>query len=436
VDLSKIDVFVAPRPKRWMIRATTVINRVAMLHGVSGLRDIWPFSLVPGIRGISNVRIVDLPDADFERLKATCGAGKATFIVPNHPEFFTDWMIDKELLWRTAPMAASWATHTVVNGPGGLMQKFWLANNLIAQIPGNSDGSRRYSVEWAAKGNGVLLHPEGSVGWHNDWIAPLLPGAVEMAADALALGRGTMPDFRTFVVPVGWKFVFLDDAEPGLRKEAAYVRRRLGLPPARRAVSSAQQVFDIYDALTRRDFERYGLTASGSSPLRQRHAALLDLLGGMLTEAIGFDKTNASREELLRAARRWLRENRSVEKRRREEVRELLDDLARVARLGAFAFEAEDITQEQVAEHLKRLRNDYCKGTLRDSINRFVPQPVAPRKAIIRVPEPIEILDTKPDVEKILAELRHRLQAALDQINAELRGQGAFRVEKNPFRQD
>jgi hypothetical protein len=195
-------------------------------------------------------------------------------------------------------------------------------------------------------------------------------------------------------------------------------------------------VFDIYDALTRRDFERYGLTASGSSPLRQRHAALLDLLGGMLTEAIGFDKTNASREELLRAPRRWLRENRSVEKRRREEVRELLDDLARVARLGAFAFEAEDITQEQVAEHLKRLRNDYCKGTLRDSINRFVPQPVAPRKAIIRVPEPIEILDTKPDVEKILAELRHRLQAALDQINAELRGQGAFRVEKNPFRQD
>ena len=61
---------------------------------------------------------------------------------------------------------------------------------------------------------------------------------------------------------------------------------------------------------------------------------------------------------------------------------------------------------------------------------------MAPRKAIIRVPEPIEILDTKPDVEKILAELRHRLQAALDQINAELRGRGAFRVEKNPFRQD
>ncbi len=425
----------APRPKRWMIRATSVVNRVAMLHGVPGLRDIWPFSRVPGVRGICDVRVVDVPAADLERLKAMCGAGKATFIVPNHPEFFTDWMIDKEILWRTAPMAASWATHTVVNGLGGLMQKFWLANNLIAQIPGNSDAAKAYSVQWAAKGNGVLLHPEGAVGWHNDWVAPLLPGAVEMAADALALGRAAKSDFRAFVAPVVWKLVFLEDAEPGLLREAAYVRQRLGLSDAPRGASSARQVFDIYDALTRRDLERYGLTASTSAPLRQRHAALLAFLGRMLVDAIGFDKPHATREELLRRARRWLRENGSAERSRREEVRELAGDLARVARLGAFAFEAEDITQEQVAEHLKRLRNDYCKGTLRDSINRFVPQPVAPRKAIIRVPEPIEIIDPALDVKNSVDELRRRLQARLNDLNAELRRQGGFRFEPNPFNQ-
>ena len=417
-----------------MIRATSVLNRVGMLHGVPFLRDLWPFSRVPGIRAIANIRTIDLPDDDLTRLEAVCGPRKATFIVPNHPEFFTDWMIDKELLWRVAPLAASWATHTVVNGLGTLMQKFWLANNLIAQIPGNAEAGKRHSVEWAAKGHGVLLHPEGAVGWHNDWVAPLMPGAVEMAAAALALGRQTMPDFRAFVAPVVWKLVFIEDAEPGLLKEAAYVRGRIGLPRAQADASSAQQVFDIYDVLTRRDFDRYGLTAASSAPLRQRHAALLDFLGQMLGQAIDYAQPTPSRDDLLRAARRWLRENKAAEKSRREEVRELLDDLTRVARLGAFAFEPADITQEQIAEHLKRLRNDYCKGTLRDSVSAFMPQPVAPRRAIIRVPEPIEISDA-PDVPVVLADLRRRLQTALDEINAELRGQGGLRLHKNPFRE-
>ena len=74
---------------------------------------------------------------------AVCGPGKATFIAPNHPEFFTDWMIDKEISARVSPLAAAWATHVVVNGIGWLAQKFWLANNLIAQIPGNSAAGAR-----------------------------------------------------------------------------------------------------------------------------------------------------------------------------------------------------------------------------------------------------------------------------------------------------
>jgi hypothetical protein len=429
--LSKIDVFVAPEPKRWMIRATSVLNRVAMLHGVPGLRDLWPFSSIPGIRAIANVRTIDLPDADLARLRSVCGKGRATFIVPNHPEFFTDWMIDKELLWRTAPMAASWATHTVVNGLGRLMQRFWLANNLIAQIPGNSEPAKRHSVEWAAKGHCVLLHPEGAVSWHNDWVAPLMPGAAEMAAEALELGRKTDPKFRAFLAPVVWKFVFLGDAEPGLLAEADYVARRLGMHPIRG--SSAERVFAIYDALMRRDAEKYGLAMSTSMTLQQRQAALIELLRQDLARAIGQTEAVIGRDELLRAARRWLRKNKAAEPSLQAEVRELAEDLARVRRLGPFAFEARDITQEQVAEHLKRLRSDYCKGTLRDSINRFLPQPVAPRRAIIRVPEPLEIADPDLDVDETIAELRRRLQQALDVINEDLRTQGAFRTQPNPF---
>lgn len=428
--MSKIDVFVAPRPKRWMIRVTGLLNRVCMLHGVPGLRDLWPFSRVAGIRPIANVRSIDLPDADLERLKAVCGPGRATFITPNHPEFFTDWMIDKELLWRVAPLAASWATHTVVNGLGTFMQKFWLANNLIAQIPGNSEAAKRHSVEWAAKGHCVLLHPEGSVGWHNDYVAPLMPGAVEMAVEALELGRQTDPAFRAFVAPVVWKLVFLKDAEAGLRREAAYVEKSLRLPAAGDDIVSAERVFRIYDALYARVATQYGVDAA--MPLHQRQRALVETISELLAEAVG-STVAIGMSELLRASRRWLRDQSRDDREATRRVRTLADDLTRVSRLGSFAFLSPVITQEQIAEHIKRLRNDYCKGALRDSINRFLPQPVGPRRAMVRVPEPLEITDPGIDVKETSEELRRRLQVALDTINADLAPQRAGGVLENPF---
>ena len=74
-----------------------------MLKGIPVLRDLPPFNKVPPFRGLANVRHLDFPAADEARLAAVCGAGKATFITPNHPEFFTDWMIDKEIICAGQP---------------------------------------------------------------------------------------------------------------------------------------------------------------------------------------------------------------------------------------------------------------------------------------------------------------------------------------------
>ena len=137
--LSRLDVFVAPKPNPGLIKAMTGVNRVVMLKGVAGLRDMAPFNRMAGLRGIADVRTIDFPEAERARLAAVCGQGKATFFAPNHPEFFTDWMIDKEILARVCPLAACWATNGVVNGLGKLAQKFWLANNLIAQIPATAN---------------------------------------------------------------------------------------------------------------------------------------------------------------------------------------------------------------------------------------------------------------------------------------------------------
>ena len=68
-----------------------------------------------------------------------------------------------------------------------------------------------------------------------------------------------------------------------------------------------------------------------------------------------------------------------------------------------------DITRKQVAEHLKRLRNDWCKGTWRDTANKFIPQPVARRHAHIRILEPVEVHGGE-DPAHLMGLVRHAMQ--------------------------
>lgn len=432
MSLSRIDTFVAPRPNQMLIRLMTAVNRVFMLKGIPLLRDLWPLNKVPPFRGLTNIRHIDFPAEDEARLGSVCGKGRATFITPNHPEFFTDWMIDKEVLARVSPLAASWATHGVVNGMGPLVQKFWLANNLIAQIPGNAAAARDHSEAWALKGHGVLLHPEGSVGWHGNYVAPLLPGAVEMAREALEQGRVTDPGFEAWVAPIVWKLVFLGDVEKPLMAECAYVEKRLKLADgAERPV--AERVYAIYLALLARDEERLGIVANFGAGYAVRQRAVVAELEKQLATVLDADAAKEGPDELLRLARRRLRDKGAPRTEATKALKLLAESLARVRRVGEFAFRGETVTQEELAEHLKRIRNDYCAGSLRDTLNRFLPQPAGSRRAHIRVPEPLSLQRFTGSVDEALELLRARMQAALDAINADLERKGAFRRYANPF---
>lgn len=125
------------------------------------IRALTPVARILFLRGLMKVQAIDFPATDEARFRAYVNDGTAAFIAPNHPEFLTDWLLDKELSVRHAPLMASWATHEVVNGMGAAMQWFWSSNNLIAQIPGAGGAAgKNHSVGWALQGHAVLLHPE------------------------------------------------------------------------------------------------------------------------------------------------------------------------------------------------------------------------------------------------------------------------------------
>jgi hypothetical protein len=423
--MAKLDVFVAPSPNPRLINALNFVNRWLMLGGIPALRSLPLLGRIPGVRGFADIQEWDYPADHQSRLKSLCGQGRATFIVPNHPEFFTDWMIDKHVLSRAAPLAACWATHGVVNGLGNLAQKFWLANNLIAQIPGDGGKARAHSVDWAVKGHGVLLHPEGSVGWHSNFVAPLFAGAAEMAIEALAAGRAQNPSFQSFVAPIVWKMSFLGDVSAGLSRECAYVEKRLKIATPSGA-SPAQRVFLICSALLTRDEMALGLTGGESAPFRERQKLVTAAVRSRLAAILGIDADPAA--DWQRLARRRLREL-DRKSAGAGELKRLSEMLFRASRVGEFAFQNPDISQEETAEQIKRIRNDYCAGTFRDSFNKFVPQPAGPRRATLRVAEPVALHEWQGTAEEAMAAVRQRMQAKLDEIHADL----SPLLEKNPF---
>ena len=447
--LGRLDTFRAPDPSPWLIKALAPVNRVLCLGGTPVLRDVPGLNKLPVVRGLCDVRAIDLPAEDAARLRAAVNTETAAFLTPNHPEFFTDWMMDKEILARVAPLSACWATHTVVNGLGGAAQAFWLKNNLIAQIPGAGGAEgRAHSVRWAVKGHGVLLHPEGQVGWHADWVGPVFPGAIEMAAQA---GRelGVLGGQRAaYVVPMVWKLKFQRDAAAGLSREMDYIERRLQLPSMPGHQPLARRVHAAYSALLARDEAIWNGTASTGS-FAQRQKRVLALLGERLASCLRahggeLPADTAGLNPLLRAGDRWLR---TADRRHgyHAEIQRLVRDTRRLMRFRSELYPHAELTQEQIAECLKRLRTDYCEGTLRDTASRFVPRPAAPRVAHVRVPQPINIsalLKGRPslepsEIELVCKDLRARMQAALDAINIEIgrlpAGRGGFIREANPF---
>lgn len=447
--LRTIDIFVPPEPSPLLIKALGPVNRVLCLGGVPGLRSLPLIGRLPGIRGLADIRAIDFPDEDEARLRASLSPANATFVTPNHPEFFTDWMLDKEILSRTSPLAACWATNSIVNGMGSLAQKFWLKNNLIAQIPGAGGGpAKAHSIAWAAEGHGVLLHPEGTVGWHGDRVGRLYPGAIEMAAAAWVAKRETAAPGRALVQPVVWKLVFTEDSMDGLQREMGHVERQLDMAPTNAPLP--KRILGAYRALLFRDAARWQVPKPADAGFDAQQCQVLGLLGDRLQTALGADVatdlSGATDPEprmrpLVRAAERALRTPDAVAERHRDEVKGLTETIKKILRFRPSLYPGEQLTQEHLAENIKRLRGDYCHKTFADRFDKLVPRPAAPRTAYIRVPEPIdvsaalgtgaELSETRAD--ELVDQLKARMQAALDQINGVARTQSRTTSVANPI---
>jgi hypothetical protein len=362
------------------------------------------------------LRRLDLPAADLARLRAAVRPGTAAFLGPNHPEFFTDWMIDKEISSRVSPLMAHWASYEIVN-VSRAAQWLWLRNNLIANVPGG--GGREYSIRWALAGHGVLLHPEGTASWHGGRIGALMPGIVDLAWETCARARAAGRDVPVYVVPVVWRLRFTGDVSRRLHREMAMMERALALSPGeglalgpRFAALQAELLVSRCAAL--------GLPAPpdahGAGYFVAQEAVEAAVVREL--EALGA-RIERDPARIMHRARRAARPDA-----RRE--RDLYRELWRLTGFPRDLYDAPTLTLEAIAENLKRQRTSLMTTGWRNALHNVVPVPAGPRVAHVRVAEPIAVheayvagSDAGPRAE-LLAELARRLQGALDALTAEL----------------
>ncbi|MEO7084674.1 MAG: hypothetical protein ABI442_11265 [Gemmatimonadaceae bacterium] len=382
-----IDRFYRPYPKPFVQQAVGWMND----------RFILP--------KIARVKQVHLPVDDDGRLRA---ALSGPFVIcPNHPEFFTDWILDKWLMSRYAPRASPWADPAVVNGMGGILRRVWLANGLVAAVRGvEIEKALAYSGENLARGNGALIHPEGEVNWDNEVTGTMRAGAIRIAQRGSELAGKTAN-----IAPLAWFIRFREDATPGLQRELDYVEKRLGLREPRLA-GPAQRLAKLYEHLLERESQPFdielGPRGDGFAKRFDRGLAhAMERLAEVWPEYRPGSLPSAPED----AARAWRSSGRKAKDAPPDFKRQIavLDKMLRLVPAGVHE---PTLTQEQVGERVKRLRLDWLRGSVRDTVTRFIPRAAARRDVFIRVAEPIGV-DPMSNHEGILIAVRDRIGAVL-----------------------
>jgi len=385
-----LNTFHTPRPRKRLIRLLAWVNDQLVLPRVA------------------RVRHIHLPAEDAARLRSALQS--PAVICPNHPEFFTDWMLDKWLGSRFDPLTASWADPEIVNGMGPAARRFWLANNLVAAVRGDElEAALAYSAANLSRGHSVLIHPEGEVNWDNEALGTLKGGCVQIAMRGGALAKRT-----GVVVPVVWFIRFCEDATPGLQAELDYVQNRLGFRSSR-LQGPAERMTELYGALLEREASRYELsTGDAGQSFLERFDIALDSALTRLTEHWSAHLSVDAPPTPWERARNWIRATRKRRADLPAELRQQIGTLERMLRLLPARGDKSHLTQEQVAERVKRLRSDWLTDTLRDQVARFVPRAAAAREVFMSVGEPVAILPGSDDSDRHLAVLSERMRSAIE----------------------
>ena len=483
-----LSTFKTPSPNVWVLRATHPLNDVLFLKGLPLLNKMPGIKHIPFIgRGVCRLRDISYtPISERVSLK-----GSINFVGPNHPEFFTDWMLDKYLVGKKDVMMASWAAHTVVNGMGPKLQKFWLANNLIAQIPGSGNvEGKAYALSQALKGHTVLMHPEGKVHWTGKRLSSLYSGIAELALNALQ-SKDPQDTRPVMIHTPAWCFRITNETEASLVKKFTRELDDIGAyfdfnlvskvpadPVDMLRIQRAKlggHLYRLHNYILCHEVKALGITimykqaaphySYGKEPTTSQITAQLgeglsyraieqELLRALVNKVYFTCHTplvleKQDKHTLLANFQAWKKtmlyvENTTLSKDAQKLVKRVDALLGNITKFDVSFYDKAFLSAEEFAECLQRIRTSYCKGDWMDTLHKFVPAPLTDRNCYVHWGAPLDVsawaqAQAASDItaanlmQKVEENLTQALQAV--QAHADLQSSELFqRFTPNPWK--
>lgn len=443
-------VFKAPHPNQRVMAITGIVNRSLIFFGVPFVRKIpliWNLPVlrdVPGLGSTAKVNEFDFPESEVKKIKQYANSETCTFFGPNHPEFWTDWALDKIFSEQVLPTMSHWAFYKTVNA-NKIMQKFWLANNLIATAPIGKKAAMDHAVNWAKSGRGNLLHPAGAVGWTGSRIQDLRPGIIDMSirASLELIEEGSSRPVYAIPGPIS-HYYFIEDVSWALKREMRSIEKKLRLPNGG-SLDTADRFAALQVHILKQRLEKF------DSPHAKRE----------ITPANFFQVQEEAQEELLsRLAEKYGEREGSfglklhlyevaVKEARSKEDLKIVNEVRRLNRFKSEVYQTEALTQEQIAETLKCLKYDLVNFTFMDKLRNMMPVAVGWRNCTVRAGEVLDVRsrleerfpnpNTISDAEKkefsaaLLTQFRDRMQSTLDELVASAKPTTSQWAKRNPF---
>ncbi len=355
----------------------------------------------------------------LDHLRPLIGRGDGILITPNHPDF-SDPGVMFEMSRRVGRSFCYMAAYQVFAGNAGL-RRFLLPR--LGVFPVDREGADRASysagLDILAKAqHPLIIFPEGEIYHLADRLTPLREGAAAMAVSAskklVAQGK------TVWIVPAAIKYRFLDgyDPLPDLHELMDDLEARFtwSVVPGRSLMDRMYRYAE--GLLTLKELEY--LDAPRGGPLKGRIgdllAHILDGMEGRYQIAHRDEPAPVRVKELRRACLKGLADPQTTPD-QKSKLRRDLDDLFLAIQL--FSYPGDYVRECPTVERLAEILTKFEQDALR--VNQ--PAPRSPRKAVVRLGEPINVgCRLVPKARShglascLTAELETRIQSLLDEI--------------------
>jgi hypothetical protein len=246
-----------------------------------------------------------------------------------------------------------------------------------------------------------------------------------------------------FAVPVIWKLQFTKNVSGALKKEMRQIEKKLKLP-VNEHLALSNRFYALQNNILEKQQKVFGYQEPAEVarlPFFERQDRFRDYLISKLEEKYG--KQNAEDvSETVRLLGKAIRKVKETDRETFKADSKIHEEIERLGRFQSIDYgHLPELTQEHIAENLKRIKHDLFKFTTLDAINRMMPRPAGPRVAHIRVGTPInstELMGNRTRLDEterdqVVETFRQRMQGKIDEVNRLIAPQLKKFSHPNPF---